>query len=91
MEIFSSNGGILKQDITYNAPTDGLKNMRDGCSRLAAGLNKAVAWSILKTVSDPRFKEMVQPGFVPSMKAASITSVFQPDEEEEYWKSKPNR
>ncbi len=52
--------------------------MREGCSRLAAGLDKAVAWSILKTISDPRFQEMVQPGlgYVPSMKAVSITSVF---------------
>ncbi len=54
MEIFSSNGGMLKQEITYNAPTDGLKNMREGCSRLAAGLDKAVAWSILKTFSDSK-------------------------------------
>ncbi|WP_308514472.1 hypothetical protein [uncultured Turicimonas sp.] len=93
MEIFSSNGGMLKQEITYNAPTDGLKNMREGCSRLAAGLDKTVAWSILKTISDPRFQEMVQPGlgYVPSMKAVSITSVFQPDTEEDYWKSKPTR
>ncbi len=84
---------MLKQEITYNAPTDGLKNMREGCSRLAAGLDKAVAWSILKTISDPRFQEMVQPGlgYVPSMKAVSITSVFQPDTEEDYWKSKPTR
>lgn len=93
MEVFSSNGGMLKEEIAYNAPSDGLKNMREGCARLAATLNKAVAWSILKTVSDPRFNEMVRPGlgFVPSMKAKSISTVFQGDDAEEYWKSKPSR
>lgn len=95
MEMISSNGSLLRETITYNAPSDNLKNMREGCSRLALTLDKAVAWSILKTVSDPRFAQLIKPGlgYVPAMKATSITSTLNPfekDDEEEYWKTKPN-
>ena len=48
MELFSSNGHSMKLDVVYNAPTDGLKNMQDGCRRVAETLNKAVKWSVLK-------------------------------------------
>ncbi len=96
MTLFSSNGGIMSEEVVYNAPTDGLKNIRQGCMRLADTLDKAVAWSILKTVSDPRFEQMVQPGlgFVPSMKGESIRQTLDvfgitKDEEDEYWKAKP--
>ncbi len=92
MEIFSSNGSSMKAAVVYNVPTDSLKNMQDGCRRLAAGLDKAVRWSILEITSDPRFQNLVQPGldFVPSMKAASIQSVFLGEDEEERW-SKTNK
>lgn len=92
MELFSSNGSSMKAAVVYNAPTDSLKNMQDGCRRLAAGLDKAVRWSILEITSDPRFQNLVQPGldFVPSMKAASIQSVFLGEDEEERW-SKTNK
>ncbi|WP_304644115.1 hypothetical protein [uncultured Parasutterella sp.] len=92
MEIFSSNGSSMKAAVVYNVPTDSLKNMQDGCRRLAAGLDKAVRWSILEITSDPRFQNLVQPGldFVPSMKAASIQSVFLGEDEEERW-SKSNK
>ncbi|WP_251450162.1 hypothetical protein [Parasutterella muris] len=92
MELFSSNGSSMKAAVVYNVPTDSLKNMQDGCRRLAAGLDKAVRWSILEITSDPRFQNLVQPGldFVPSMKAASIQSVFLGEDEEERW-SKTNK
>ncbi|WP_368430723.1 hypothetical protein [uncultured Parasutterella sp.] len=92
MELFSSNGSSMKAAVVYNVPTDSLKNMQDGCRRLAAGLDKAVRWSILEITSDPRFQNLVQPGldFVPSMKAASIQSVFLGEDEEERW-SKSNK
>lgn len=92
MELFSSNGSSMKAVVVYNVPTDSLKNMQDGCRRLAAGLDKAVRWSILEITSDPRFQNLVQPGldFVPSMKAASIQSVFLGEDEEERW-SKTNK
>ncbi len=92
MELFSSNGSSMKASVVYNVPTDSLKNMQDGCRRLAAGLDKAVRWSILEITSDPRFQNLVQPGldFVPSMKAASIQSVFLGEDEEERW-SKSNK
>lgn len=92
MELFSSNGSSMKASVVYNVPTDSLKNMQDGCRRLAAGLDKAVRWSILEITSDPRFQNLVQPGldFVPSMKAASIQSVFLGEDEEERW-SKTNK
>lgn len=92
MELFSSNGSSMKAVVVYNVPTDSLKNMQDGCRRLAAGLDKAVRWSILEITSDPRFQNLVQPGldFVPSMKAASIQSVFLGEDEEERW-SKSNK
>lgn len=92
MELFSSNGSSMKAAVVYNVPTDSLKNMQDGCRRLAAGLDKAVRWSILEITSDPRFQDLVQPGldFVPSMKAASIQSVFLGEDEEERW-SKTNK
>ena len=69
MELFSSNGHSMKMNVVYNAPTDGLKNMQEGCRRVAETLNKAVKWSVLKAVSDPRFEALVQPGldFTPSM------------------------
>lgn len=91
MEVFSSNGRSLPQTITYNAPTDSLKNMQEGCYRLAQGLDKAVAWSILRMVSNPRFEELLKPGlnFVPSMKGESITDVFQGRDEKEKWKTAP--
>ena len=53
MELFSSNGHSMKLDVVYNAPTDGLKNMQDGCRQVAETLNKAVKWSVLKAISDP--------------------------------------
>lgn len=92
MELFSSNGSSIKAAVVYNVPTDSLKNMQDGCRRLAAGLDKAVRWSILEITSDPRFQNLVQPGldFVPSMKTASIQSVFLGEDEEERW-SKTNK
>ena len=92
MELFSSNGSSMKAAVVYNVPTDSLKNMQEGCRRLAAGLDKAVRWSILEITSDPRFQNLVQPGlgFVPSMKAASIQSVFLGEDEEERW-SKTNK
>ncbi len=84
MELFSSNGSSMKAAVVYN--------VQDGCRRLAAGLDKAVRWSILEITSDPRFQNLVQPGldFVPSMKAASIQSVFLGEDEEERW-SKTNK
>ena len=87
MELFSSNGTSMKMEVAYNVPTDSLRNMKDGCRRLAAGMDSAVRWSILKTVSDPRFEALVQPGlgFTPSMKAASIQSVFMGESEEDRW------
>lgn len=87
MELFSSNGHSMKMSVVYNAPTDNLKNMHDGCRRISETLNKAVKWSILKTISDPRFEELVQPGldFKPSMKAQSLESVFMGEKEEDRW------
>lgn len=87
MELFSSNGHSMKMSVVYNAPTDQLKNMQDGCRRISATLNKAVKWSILKTISDPRFEELVQPGldFKPAMKAQSLESVFMGEKEEDRW------
>ncbi len=92
MELFSSNGSSMKAAVVYNVPTDSLKNMQDGCRRLAAGLDKAVRWSILEITSDPRFQKLGEAGldFVPSMKAASIQSVFLGEDEEERW-SKTNK
>lgn len=90
MELFSSNGHSMKLDVVYNAPSDGLKNMQDGCRRIAAGLDKAVRWSILKAISDPRFPELLEPGlgFTPSMKAASFESIFLGEKEDERWVDK---
>ena len=43
--------------------------MQDGCRRVAETLNKAVKWSVLKAISDPKFEALVQPGldFTPSI------------------------
>ncbi len=95
IRMFSSNGGMLSEEIVYHVPTDNLKNMTEGCRRIAADMNKAVAWSIVRTISDPKFSYLVQPGlgYVPSMKGQSITksiNVFSKDEEDEYWKTKPH-
>ena len=90
MELFSSNGHSMKLDVVYNAPTDGLKNMQDGCRRVASTLNKAVKWSVLKAISDPRFEVLVQPGldFTPSMKAQSFQSLFLGEDEDDRWVDK---
>ena len=90
MELFSSNGHSMKLDVVYNAPTDGLKNMQDGCRRVAETLNKAVKWSVLKAISDPKFEALVQPGldFTPSMKAQSFQSLFLGEDEDDRWVDK---
>lgn len=93
LEMFSSNGTSMKESVVYNAPTDGLKNMREGCFRLAKGLDKALTWALLKTTSDPRFEALVQPGlgFTPSMKAQSLQETLLGEEEDERWKETPRK
>ncbi len=94
MEVFSSNGNMVKQEISYNLPSDNLKNIHEGCARIADGLDRAVAWSILKIISDPRFAQLITPGlgYEPTMKAESISSVldiFGKENDQDYWKTKP--
>ncbi len=97
MTVFSSNGTILKNDVVYNAPTDNLRNMADGCGRLEQNIDKAIAWSILKTVSSPAFPALVQPGleYVPTMKAESLsdslTSIVKEPEKNDIWKKQPDK
>lgn len=97
MRLFSSNGSIYDSEVEYNVPTDSLKNMEDGCARLADSFDKAIAWSILKTLSAPEFGPLVEPGldYVPTMKAESLshslTSIVKPEEKEEIWKTEPNK
>lgn len=97
MTVFSSNGTILKNEVVYNAPTDNLRNMQEGCGRLEQYIDKAVAWSILKTVSSPAFPALVQPGldYVPTMKAQSLsdslTSIIKEPEQDDVWKKQPDK
>ncbi len=94
MEVFSSNGHMIKQEISYNIPSDNLKNIHEGCVRIAEGLDRAVSWSILKIISDPRFAQLVTPGlgYEPTMKAESLSSVLDvlgKDNDQDHWKTKP--
>lgn len=97
MNYFSSNGTIFRDEVEYNVPTDSLKNMQEGCERLAEGLDKAVSWSILKALSSPSFAPLVEPGlsYEPKMTseslAHSLTTIVKPEEEEEIWKTMPNK
>lgn len=97
MNYFSSNGTIFRDEVVYNVPTDSLKNMQEGCERLAEGLDKAVSWSILKVLSSPSFAPLVEPGlsYEPKMTseslAHSLTTIVKPEEEEEIWKAMPNK
>jgi hypothetical protein len=97
MRVFSSNGKYMDSTATYNVPTDNMPNMQEACSRLAKDFDKAVAWSLLKTISAPEMTQLVQPGlgFVPVMKATSLTkslsSIIRPEDDEPMWKEEPKK
>lgn len=89
VEIFSSNGHSMREEIVYRVPSEGVRNMREGCTRISEDLNKAVAWSILKITSNPNFAELTAPGlsWEPSMKGESIKDLFFSDDSDK-WKNK---
>ena len=90
MELFSSNGHSMKLDVVYNAPTDGLKNMPDGCRRVAEPINQAVKCSVIKAIRNTGLEDVVEPGldFTPSMKAQSFQSLFLGEDEDDRWVDK---
>lgn len=93
LEMYSSNGTSMKETVVFNAPTDNMKNMREGCFRLATSMDKALTWALLKIVGDPRFEALVKPGlgFTPSMKAQTLQETLLGEDKDERWKETPRR